>query len=761
MSSFVKIRDEEALAYHEVPRPGKLGVYPTKPCLSQRDLSLAYTPGVAVPCKAIEKDPETAYRYTNKGNLVAVISNGTAVLGLGDIGALSGKPVMEGKGVLFNRFAGIDVFDIEVASKDVEEVIRTVQLIAPTFGGINLEDIKAPECFEIEQRLIGLLDIPVFHDDQHGTAIISTAGVINALQLLGKGRDAVKVVILGAGAAGIACGDMLVASGFPKKNILLLDRAGVIFKGRKEHMNAYKEAWANETTDRTLEDAMRNADVFFGLSGPDLVSEEMVRSMAPKPIIFAMSNPDPEIKYELARAARPDAIIATGRSDYPNQVNNVLGFPFIFRGALDVGARQINMEMKLAASKALAELAQTDVPDEVMSAYSLDDLRFGPEYIIPKPLDPRVLLWVAPAVAQAAVDTGVARKADTWKGKEAYAKHLEETFLGPGRRVVRAFMDKARRVPARIVLTEGEELHVIRAGQRLVEEGIATPILIGDEKKIRALADAHGADLGGMEILDPYTYPELDKLATRLYEKRQRRGVTPARARQLVLRPTSFGLLLVELGLADGLVGGIGKAYADTVRPALQIIGPRAGVKRVSAAMACILKDRLLVLADTAINIEPDKETLSEIAIQAAELAESLFDLQPKVALISFSNFGSVNHPEPDKVAAAMRAVREKRPDLAVDGEMMVDTALSPEVAAVCPQSLIQGDANVLVFPSLDAGNAAYKLLRHAAGAEIVGPILCGLAKPVNLLNHVASTEEIVRSAAITALQAGRAKATR
>ncbi len=758
MAKFVKIRDEEALAYHEFPRPGKLGVYPTKPCLSQRDLSLAYTPGVAVPCKEIEKDPELAYHYTNKGNLVAVISNGTAVLGLGDIGALSGKPVMEGKGVLFNRFAGIDVFDIEVDSHDVEEIIRTVQLIAPTFGGINLEDIKAPECFEVEQRLIKLLDIPVFHDDQHGTAIISTAGILNSLEILGKGRDACKVVILGAGAAGIACADMLVASGFPKPNILLLDRSGVIWKGRTEHMNPYKEAWANDTRDRTLADAMRGADIFLGLSGPDLVSEEMVKSMGSKPIIFAMSNPNPEIKYELARAARPDAILATGRSDYPNQVNNVLGFPFIFRGALDVGAKQINMQMKLAASHALADLAKTDVPDEVMAAYGVDELRFGPEYIIPKPLDPRVLLWVAPAVAQAAIDTGVARKAQHWQGKEAYAKHLEVTFLGPGRRVIRGFMDKARNTPARIVLTEGDELHVIRAAQRLVEERIATPILLGDEKKIRGLAETHGADLEGITILDPYTYPDLDKLAARLFEKRQRRGVTPARARQLVLRPTTFGLLLVELGLADGLVGGIGKAYADMVKPSLQIIGPRPGVKRVSAAMACILKDRLLILSDTAINIEPDAETLAEMAIQAAETAESLFDLQPKVALISFSNFGSVNHPEPDKVAAAMRIVRAKRPDLVVDGEMMVDTALSPEVAAVCPQSLIQGDANVLVFPSLDAGNAAYKLLRHAAGAEIVGPILCGLAKPVNLLNHVASTDEIVRSAAITALQAARLK---
>ncbi|MBP7147414.1 MAG: NADP-dependent malic enzyme [Acidobacteria bacterium] len=750
----LKIRDEDALSYHEKPRPGKLAVTPTKPCLTQRDLSLAYTPGVAVPCKVIEADYNSVYKYTNKGNLVAVISNGTAVLGLGDIGALAGKPVMEGKGVLFNRFAGIDVFDIEVETKDVDEFVHTVKLFGRTFGGINLEDIKAPECFEIERQLIELLDIPVFHDDQHGTAIISTAGMLNALELQGKDKRQARTVILGAGAAGIAIIEMLTAAGLQEENIYLVDREGVVYEGREKGMNPYKAKHARKTKARTLADIMKGADAFLGVSGPNLVSEEMVRSMAAKPVIFAMANPVPEVPYELARAARPDAIIATGRSDYPNQVNNVLGFPFIFRGALDVRARRINLDMKLAASRALAELARTDVPDEVCAAYGTQELRFGPEYILPKPLDPRVLLWVAPAVAQAACDTGVATCTD-WQGKEEYARHLD-AFLGPARRVVRIFMEKARRAPAKIAFSEGEDLHVIRAAQRMVEEEISSPILIGSEKVIRQLAAEHGVDLTSVEIADPENYPESQRLVQRLFELRGRKGLIPKRAALALKRPTILGLMMVEQGLADGLVGGIGKIYPDTVRPALQLIGPRPGVHRVSACVVAVLRDRLLVLTDTAINIEPDAPTLAEMALLGAEAAEALFDMQPKIALLSFSNFGSVEHPLTRKVADALQIVQEKRPELVVDGEIMADTALSPEIAAVFPQSRIKGDANVLVFPDLQSGNMAYKLLRELAGAEIVGPILNGLARPVNLLNHVATVEEIVRAAAITALQAHR-----
>ncbi len=750
----IRIRDEEALAYHEKPRPGKCKVVPTKPCLTQRDLSLAYTPGVAVPCREIERDPENAYRYTNKGNLVAVITNGTAVLGLGAIGALAGKPVMEGKGVLFNRFAGIDVFDIEVDTTDVEEFIRVVARIAPTFGGINLEDIKAPECFEIERRLVEMLDIPVFHDDQHGTAIIATAGCLNALEMQEKKAAECRVVILGAGAAGIAIGDMLVAVGFRRENIVFVDRHGVIWKGRPEGMNPWKEAVAVETDARTLADAMRGADVFMGVSGPNLVEDDMVRSMAERPIIFAMANPDPEIPYDRAKELRPDAIVATGRSDYPNQVNNVLGFPFIFRGALDVRARKINMEMKVAAARALAALAREDVPDEVLSAYGLTELRFGPDYIIPKPLDPRVLLWVAPAIARTAIETGVARVTD-WPGEEEYRRHLEG-LLGPAARVMGNVMEKARRHPARIVFPEGEDIHVIRAAQRLVDEGFGTPVLLGREKEIRRLAAEHGTDLAGVELLDPATDARRRQLAERLYELRQRRGVTPRDARRLVGDPTQFGMLLVEQGLADGLVGGIGKSYPETVRPALETIGPRPGVERVCAATVVILPDKLYVFGDAAINIEPDARTLAEMALLGAEVMRGIFDLLPRVALLSFSNFGSVRVPTTRRIAEAVRLVREVNPDLVVDGEMQADTAVCPEVAEVFPHSAIRGDANVLVFPDLHAGNIAYKLLQHVAGAEIVGPVLLGLDRPVNVLHHVASVEEIVRLAAITILQAKR-----
>ncbi|HHN73916.1 MAG TPA: NADP-dependent malic enzyme [Acidobacteria bacterium] len=752
----LKIRDQDALDYHELPRPGKVEVRPTKSCLTQRDLSLAYTPGVAVPCRAIARDPAAAYRYTNRGNLVAVISNGTAVLGLGNIGALAGKPVMEGKGVLFNRFAGIDVFDIEVATEDPEAFIQAVRVLAPTFGGINLEDIKAPECFEIEERLSELVDIPVFHDDQHGTAIIATAGLINALDLQDKQVEDVRVVIIGAGAAGVACGRMFAALGVDAEKILWVDSRGVIHLGREQGMNAHKQKLARKTDARTLEQALEGADVLVGVSGANLVDPRMLEAMAPRPIIFALANPDPEIGYQEAAAARPDAIIATGRSDFPNQVNNVLGFPFIFRGALDVRAGRINEAMKLAAARALADLARTDPPEVVLSAYGVDELSFGPEYILPKPLDPRVLLSVAPAVAEAAVESGVA--GDTrWPGREAYALHLE-SLLGPSRRVMRLVLEKARRAPARIVFPEGEHLSVLRAAQRMVDEQICTPVLVGQPARIEAIAGEHGLDLAGCETLDPRSHEGLPELERRLYELRQRRGVSLSDAHRLLQDPLRIGLLLVEEEQASGLVGGLGRPYPSSVRPALEIIGPRDGVDHVTSVLAVILPDHLFLFADTAVNIDPDAATLAEMAILGAEAAEELFDLEPRVALLSFSNFGSVKDPRASKVARAVEMVAEARPDLVVDGEMQADVAVAPDAAELFPHSRIQGDANVLIFPDLGSGAIAYRLLSRLAGAETVGPILCGLSRPVNILTHHASVDEIVRAAAITVLQARRAR---
>ncbi|RMF73853.1 MAG: NADP-dependent malic enzyme [Acidobacteria bacterium] len=751
----IRIRDEDALAYHRDPRPGKTSIAPTKPCLTQRDLSLAYTPGVAVPCREIERDPSKAALYTNRANLVAVISNGTAVLGLGDIGPLAGKPVMEGKAVLFKRFAGVDVFDIEVATHDVDEFCRAVELIAPTFGGINLEDIKAPECFEIEQRLEARLDIPVFHDDQHGTAIIATAGLLNALELQDKRVEDVRVVVLGAGAAGVAITRMVEACGVRPDNLLLVDRHGVIRKDRKEGMNPIKRQFARETDRRTLADALDAADVLIGVSGPDIVTDEMVRSMAARPVIFALANPDPEITYDRAHELRPDAIVATGRSDFPNQVNNVLGFPFIFRGALDVRAREINTRMKLAASRALAEMARTDVPDEVLRAYGLDELHFGPDYILPKPLDPRVLLWVAPAVAEAAIASGAARP-DDWPGRDAYQRRLEG-LLGPARRVMGAVMEKVRRSPARIVLPEGTERRALRAAQRILDERIGEPVLVGPRERIERIADEHEISLDGVEIVDPATHPERSRLAERLYERRQRRGVDPRTAERLIDDPIRFGMMMVAEQMADGLVAGLSRSYPEVVRPALQLIGARPGVHRVTSVIAAIHEDRLWLLLDGAVTIDPSARDIAEMALLGAEAARELFDLQPRVALLSFSNFGSVDHPRARKMAEALELVRQVRPDLPVDGEMHADVALDERVAALYPHSRIRGDANVLIFPDLDAGNIAYKLLTGIAGAESVGPILVGLDRPVNVLAHTASVEEIVRAAAITAIQARKA----
>jgi malate dehydrogenase (oxaloacetate-decarboxylating)(NADP+) len=746
------IRDEDVFEYHEFPRPGKLEVTTSKPCLTQRDLSLAYTPGVARPCLAIRDDPEAAYHYTGKGNLVAVVSNGTAVLGLGDIGALAGKPVMEGKGVLFKRFADIDVFDIELDTHDPDEIVRVVRALEPTFGGINLEDIKAPECFYIEETLKGLMNIPVFHDDQHGTAIISGAALINALEIVGKRVDQVKVVFSGAGAAGIACAEMYLKLGVKRENVLMVDTVGVIYSGRTKKMNPYKERFAADTDSRTIDDAMRGADVFVGVSVKDLVTPAMLRSMADQPIVFAMANPDPEITYDLAVQTRDDVIMATGRSDYPNQVNNVLGFPFIFRGALDVRARAINDEMKLAAAHALAALAREDVPEQVLKAYGVKRLQFGKEYLIPKPFDPRVLLWEAPAVARAAVATGVARRpiADF----DAYRDSLER-ILGRSREVMQLIVHKAQQQPHRLVFPDGEHDTVIRAARAISDQRIALPILLGRVEVIADRMAQLGLELEDYEVVDPSTSPRRPQYADLLFRARARKGMTPAMASAKALDPVHFGLMMLREGEAEGFVGGIHQAYPETIRPALQLIGLRDGVSRVSALQLLVLKDRLVCCADTMVNIEPSSEELAEIAILAADTAR-WFDLDPRVALLSFSSFGSVRHPEAERVARAVALVQQQRPDLVIDGEMHLDTAVVEDIVKEnYPHSRIRGDANVLVFPNLAAGNIGYKLVHLLGRAEAIGPILMGMRKPVAVLQHGTTMNDIVNLAAITAVAAG------
>lgn len=739
---------EDALEYHRKGRPGKLEIVPTKPMITQRDLSLAYSPGVAYPVLEIEKDPDLAYEYTTKGNLVAVISNGTAILGLGDRGALASKPVMEGKAVLFKKFADVDAIDIEVNTRDPDELIRVVQAIAPTFGGINLEDIKAPECFYIEETLRATLDIPVFHDDQHGTAVISAAALLNALELVGKRIDEIKVVINGAGASGIACADLWVKLGVRKENLIMLDTKGVIYKGRKEGMNPYKERFAAETDARTLAEAIRGADVFLGLSVADVLTPEMVKSMAERPIIFALANPDPEIRYELAKEVRPDAIVATGRSDYPNQVNNVLGFPFIFRGALDVRARAINDEMKLAAARALAALAREDVPDSVLKAYGLETLRFGPDYIIPKPLDPRVMLWEAPAVAQAAMETGVARiRIDIEEYRERLAARL-----GKGTQVMRFIINKAKAAPKRIAFGEGEEPKILRAAALVQEEGIGRPILIGRPEVIRRRIEELGLRCRP-EIIYPPEFPRLEEYAQRLFEKRQRKGVTLPLARTLLLEPNYFGPMMVEMGDADAFISGLTYDYPAVIRPALQVVGVREGVRRVAGLYIMIVKEKVYFFTDATVNIEPTAEDLAEIAIMAADFARR-FDIEPRVAMLSFSNFGSTRHPLSEKVRQAVEIVRQRRPDILVDGEMQADTAVVPEIIEErYPFSRVK-DANVLVFPDLEAANVSYKLLQRLGNAQAIGPILLGMGKPVHVLQTGDEVQDIVFIAAIAALDA-------
>ena len=745
------ISKQQALDYHNGPRAGKIEVTPTKPCRTQRDLSLAYTPGVAEPCLEIQRNPQDAFKYTGRGNLVAVLSNGTAVLGLGDIGALAGKPVMEGKAVLFKRFADVDVFDIEVNTHDPEELIKLCQLLEPTFGGINLEDIKAPDCFQIEETLRETMKIPVFHDDQHGTAIISGAALLNALEIVGKDISAVRVVFNGAGAAGIACAEHYVRLGVKRENIILCDTKGVVHAGRTEGMNKYKERFAHDTAVRSLGEALVNADVFVGLSVKGALTPEMVSSMSRDPIVFAMANPDPEMTYEEAKACRPDVIIATGRSDYPNQVNNVLGFPFIFRGALDVRATTINQEMELAATRALASLAKEDVPDSVCRAYGVPCLRFGREYLIPKPFDPRVLMWEASAVAEAAMRSGVAQEPVELG---TYRAQLERR-LGKAYEVSRTMIHKAQANPKQVVFPEGDNEKILRACHALVEEKIGKPILLGDAQKIQRKAQELGVSLDGMQIVDPATSEHRDIYIHELFRLRQRRGVTLQEATTLIDNRNVFGSMMVHTGDAEALVSGVTQHFPDTIRPALQIVRMREGLHRVSGCYAIITrKGEVFFLADTSVNIEPTAEELVEIALCTAHMARR-FDLVPRVALLSFSSFGGVDHPICTKVRKAVELIKYADPTLIVDGEIMADEALSPEIIEqLYPFSTLKGGANVLIFPDLASANIACKLAAKIGGGELIGPILMGMNRPVHVLQRTASVEEIVNVAAIAVVDA-------
>ncbi len=747
----MSIRDQEAVEYHSSAPAGKVSVVPTKPCRTQRDLSLAYTPGVAVPCLEIHRDPSLAYNYTAKGNLVAVVSNGTAVLGLGNIGALAGKPVMEGKGVLFKRFADIDVFDIELDTEDPREVIRVCQILEPTFGGINLEDIKAPECFEIEEELKRTMKIPVFHDDQHGTAIISGAALINALQLVGKRIEEAKIVFSGAGASAISCANHYIRLGAKLENILMCDTKGVIYEGRTEGINKYKAKFARKTAARTLADAMAGADVLIGLSTANCVTPEMLLSMADRPVVFALANPDPEIPYDVAKATRSDIIMATGRSDFPNQVNNVLGFPFIFRGALDVRATAINDEMKLAATHALAELARMDVPDSVRRAYGVETLEFGPEYIIPKPFDPRVLTYVAPAVARAAMESGVAQRP---VDRDAYRDELEKR-LGKSQEIMRMVIQKAQRSPRRIVFPEGAQDKILRAAQILVDEAIATPILIGNRERILTRARQLRLHLENhIDIVDPETDPRFDVYTLEYLRLRQRKGVTHTEAPILMRNPTRFAAMMVHAGDADGLIAGLTQHYADTIRPALEVIPKKEGIQKVAGMyMMITARGQVYFIADTTVNVEPTAEDLAEIAIMSADVVRS-FDVEPRIAMLSFSTFGSSRHPLAAKVAQATELVRQRRPDLVVEGEMMADAAVSPEMLGDYPFCRLTGPVNVLIAPSLEAGNIAYKLLWRVGGCEVIGPILMGFARPVHVLQRGCEVNDIVHMAAHAVVEA-------
>lgn len=750
-----ELRKKDALEYHEKGRPGKIEVVPTKEAKTQRDLSLAYSPGVAEPCKEIAANVENVYKYTAKGNLVAVISNGTAVLGLGNIGPEAGKPVMEGKGVLFKIFADIDVFDIEINEMDPEKFVQIVKALEPTFGGINLEDIKAPECFYIEKELREQLTIPVMHDDQHGTAIISAAALLNALQLQKKKIDKVRFVVNGAGAAAMACIQLYVSLGAKPENFCVFDRKGALHIGRTD-LEGFKRQFANAPAETTLDKALKGADVFIGLSVGNVVTQEMVKGMAKNPIVFAMANPDPEISFEDATAARNDIIMATGRSDYPNQVNNVLGFPYIFRGALDVRATQINEAMKLAAVKALAELAQSSVPDIVNLAYNATNISFGPEYIIPKPLDPRLLVTVAPAVAKAAIESGVAIKPITdW---EAYANDLNRR-LGLDNQVMRILGNKSRRDPRRIVFAEADNVKILKAAQVVIDEGIGYPILLGDENRIRMIAQANGIDLEGLPIFDPRSDAmehKRNEYGELFFKKRGRKGFNFYEAKKVMKDRNYFGCMMVETGDADAMISGLTKNYPDTIRPALHCIGMENENKRLAGMYLMLTKKGPLFLADTTVNFQPTAEELAEITLTVAREVRNNFNIIPRIAMLSYSNFGSSNSPEARLVAEARKLVKKQMPSLIVDGEMQASMAFNNEILKEnYPFSeLVNKDVNTLIFPNLASGNIAYNLLKEVGQSDAIGPILLGLKKPVHILQLGSSVRSIVNMSMIAVVDA-------
>ena len=754
-----KFKKQDALDYHSQGRPGKIEVIPTKPYSTQRDLTLAYSPGVAEPCLEIEKTPEDAYKYTAKGNLVAVISNGTAVLGLGNIGALASKPVMEGKGLLFKIFADIDVFDIEVDTTNIDEFVNTVKNIACTFGGINLEDIKAPECFEIERRLKEELNIPLMHDDQHGTAIISSAGLLNAVELSGKKMNQVKVVINGAGASANSCAKMYIAVGVKKENILMLDSKGVINKNRKD-LDQYKTFFASDNVSvNTLEEAIKGADVFVGLSKGNILSQDMVRSMAPNCIVFALANPTPEISYEEAVAARPDIIIATGRSDHPNQVNNVLGFPFIFRGALDVRATCINEEMKLAAALAIAALAKESVPDYVNLAYGSKNLTFGTEYIIPKPIDNRLISIVSSAVAKAAIDSGVAKRVITdW---DAYRMELDNR-LGKDNKLMRSIANKAKSNPKRVVFTEADNYKILKAAQVAKDEGIAKPILLGNKEKILALLEEHQIDMGDTPIIDTWLAEEESRRAEfgdLLWVKQQRRGLTQYDARKLMRDRNYFGAMMVEQGLADAMISGLTRKYGAPIKPALEIIGVQEGVSRVAGLYMMITKRGPYFFADTTMNTDPTAQQLADIAVLTASTVKQ-FNITPRIAMLSYSNFGSAEGEVPKKMQEAVKLLHTNYPGLIADGDVQANFAVNNDLLKEqFPFStLVNKDVNTFIFPNLASGNIAYKLLQELGGAEAIGPVLMGLKKPVHVLQLGSSVREIVNMITIAVVDAQNKK---
>ncbi len=750
-----KFRKQDALDYHSQGRPGKIEVIPTKPHSSQRDLSLAYSPGVAEPCLEIEKHPEDAYKYTAKGNLVAVISNGTAVLGLGNIGALASKPVMEGKGLLFKIFADIDVFDIEVDATDVDAFVNTVKAISPTFGGINLEDIKAPECFEIERRLKEELKIPLMHDDQHGTAIISAAALLNACEIAKKKIDKVKIVVNGAGASAISCAKLYIAVGAKKENITMLDSKGVLSVDRDDLDEQKKFFATSNKKAKTLEEAMKDADVFVGLSKGNVVNQKMIQSMAKRPIVFALANPDPEIPYKDAIDARPDIIMATGRSDHPNQVNNVLGFPFIFRGALDVRATQINEAMKLAAVYAIANLAKEAVPETVNLAYDSKNIVFGPEYIIPKPIDPRLIYTVAPAVAKAAIESGVAQyKITNW---EAYTQELINR-LGLDNKLIRNITNKAKQNPKRVVFAEADHYKILKAAQQVADEGIAKPILLGDVEKIKKLIADNNLDLGDIPIIDPRSKSEEDRryaFGDLFFKKRQRRGFTLYEARKIMKERNHFGAMMVETGAADALISGLTRKYSDPIKPALQIIGVQEGVSRVAGMYIMNTKQGPYFFADTTMNVNPTVQELVDITVLTANSVKKL-NITPRIALLSYSNFGSSEGEIPNKVREAVEILHKNYPGMIVDGEMQANFALNNELLKEqFPFSdLVDKKVNTLIFPNLAAGNIAYKLIQEMGGAEAIGPVLIGMKKPVHILQLGSSVREIVNMVTIAVVDA-------